>query len=284
MSTIRLRCVLFIMIGLSCQRISAQDTAKTIFVIDQELGEIIDSTEKANYHLFPFCSSKDFRQARFFRLGDSTYTLSIEIKDGSTREFPYSGKDMLETRRLISRLYGSPDPPKAPLSREERKALSLKKKPAMNAIYTELGGSVGAPVSLNYERVYFTDNLWFMARLGCGYHNETVTDVISYYGKNTEYGRFSVLQTVFGGGIVTSGWRNHFEVSGGLVYNFTSNRDPADSYPSYGTFQLQAAYRYQKKCSSFFFKAGIGTHVDNYQHNLFGTIFPLPLISMGGSF
>ncbi len=62
----------------------------SILVIDEKVGEVIDSTEKIRYKLFPSISNKDFVSAQFKMDKNGKIRLDVLLKDGSYKSQPYS--------------------------------------------------------------------------------------------------------------------------------------------------------------------------------------------------
>jgi hypothetical protein len=63
----------------------AQDSLHVI-TLSEKVGEVIDSTEKKQYGLFPYYSAKDFESAQLFRMPDSSMVLRAKMKQGTLKE------------------------------------------------------------------------------------------------------------------------------------------------------------------------------------------------------
>lgn len=79
---------------------TSQDSSK-ILIVSSKVGELIDSTEKAKYHLFPFYSKAEFQSAQFVQMPDSSIVLKAIMKDGSIKEKRISEKEFLWTKTII---------------------------------------------------------------------------------------------------------------------------------------------------------------------------------------
>lgn len=62
---------------------------------------MIDSTEKAKYHLFPFWTKEEFRGAYFYRKADSSIVLKGAMKDGSIKTMAYPQADFNNSAYLV---------------------------------------------------------------------------------------------------------------------------------------------------------------------------------------
>lgn len=65
----------------------AQDTAQ-VLTISNKVGDVIDSTEKANYHLFPYWDVKDFQSAQFIQDRDLKIYAVGKMKNGTIKKMP----------------------------------------------------------------------------------------------------------------------------------------------------------------------------------------------------
>src|SRR3989304_8298828 len=59
-----------------------------VLVISDKVGNVIDSTEKAKYHLFPYWENKDFQSAQFIQEPDGKIYVVGTMKDGRVKKMP----------------------------------------------------------------------------------------------------------------------------------------------------------------------------------------------------
>ena len=77
-----------------------QDTSE-LLVLSDKVGEEIDSTEKMQYHLFPYYSPKDFQSAQLFRMSDNSMVLKAMMKNGSIQERSITNEEYRIFKRLV---------------------------------------------------------------------------------------------------------------------------------------------------------------------------------------
>ncbi|MGQ0826836.1 MAG: phage holin family protein [Bacteroidota bacterium] len=99
----------------------SEDTVK-VLIVNPIVGESIDSTEKVNYHLFPFWGPSVFRSARFIKKTDGKIYLEGTMKTGETKTIIYTESDFSSIGSQISRITVlSPEEEKESEDRENRK-------------------------------------------------------------------------------------------------------------------------------------------------------------------
>jgi hypothetical protein len=82
----------------------AQQPASRVLVVSSVVGEVIDSQEKATYHLFSYYTAKEFQEARFVQslAPDSAITLRTTLTDGRTLLLPMPQTEFLAIRKKIN--------------------------------------------------------------------------------------------------------------------------------------------------------------------------------------
>jgi len=80
-----MRNILIISFTLICSLGFSQNRLHVI-TLSEKVGEVIDSTEKKQYGLFPYYASKDFESAQLFRMPDSSMVLKAKMKQGTLKE------------------------------------------------------------------------------------------------------------------------------------------------------------------------------------------------------
>ena len=87
---------------------SEGDTLRAM-IVHHLVGDIIDSTEKSKYHLFPFWKKEEYKLAQFFQKNDGSIFLLGTMKDGSTKTILYSREQFEQTTSLINSFAGKED-------------------------------------------------------------------------------------------------------------------------------------------------------------------------------
>ncbi|QJX46477.1 hypothetical protein HMJ29_05815 [Hymenobacter taeanensis] len=97
------RLLLLLLTLLFSSTLHAQQQSTRPLIISPVVGPIIDGSEKARYNLFPFYSSKEFKEAAFEQslTPDSTITLRTTLVDGRILLRPIPHYEYLNTRRQI---------------------------------------------------------------------------------------------------------------------------------------------------------------------------------------
>src|SRR3990172_6908692 len=65
-----------------------EKNTEQVLVISDKVGNVIDSTEKAKYHLFPYWENKDFQSAQFIQEPDGKIYVVGTMKDGRVKKMP----------------------------------------------------------------------------------------------------------------------------------------------------------------------------------------------------
>ncbi len=91
--------LLFLLYALLSLDAAAQDSLR-VKVIHEYVGEVIDSTEKSKYHLFPFLSSKQFISAQFLTKPDGSVILRAKMKYDTIMDREFS-EQMLEWTNIL---------------------------------------------------------------------------------------------------------------------------------------------------------------------------------------
>jgi hypothetical protein len=97
--------LLGLLLFLLCSRtLYAQQPASRVLVVSPVVGEVIDSQEKATYHLFSYYTAKEFQEARFVQslAPDSAITLRTTLTDGRTLLLPMPQTEFLAIRQKIN--------------------------------------------------------------------------------------------------------------------------------------------------------------------------------------
>ena len=92
--------IVFFLVLIISKSGASQDSSK-VLIVSSKVGELIDSTEKAKYHLFPFYSKAEFQSAQFIQMPDSSIVLKAIMKDGSIKNKLISEKEFLWTKTII---------------------------------------------------------------------------------------------------------------------------------------------------------------------------------------
>lgn len=87
-------------------------TTPQIIVLHDSVGTVIDSSEKARFHLFPFWSAKQFDHAEFLMNADSTISIRGTMKDGNVYTIPCT-KDEFANYQYQVRYYSGTLPKEA---------------------------------------------------------------------------------------------------------------------------------------------------------------------------
>ncbi|SNC76323.1 hypothetical protein SAMN06265337_3328 [Hymenobacter gelipurpurascens] len=97
----RLLAIFLLLLSYTAQ---AQQPATRVLVVSPAVGEVIDSREKATYHLFPYYTAKEFSEARFVQVlaPDSAITLRTTLTDGRTLLLPVPQSEFLAMRQKIN--------------------------------------------------------------------------------------------------------------------------------------------------------------------------------------
>ena len=95
-----MRYTFIIALTLICSSGFTQDSLQVITLSDK-VGEVIDSTEKKEYRLFPYYSSKDFESAQLFRMKDSSIVLKAILKNGASKEKNISSDEYWMMKVLV---------------------------------------------------------------------------------------------------------------------------------------------------------------------------------------
>lgn len=72
----------------------------SILTISSKVGDLIDSTEKAKYHLFPYWKAEDFLSAQFIVEPDGKIFIVGQMKDGSIKKMAYSRSSYEQLARM----------------------------------------------------------------------------------------------------------------------------------------------------------------------------------------
>jgi hypothetical protein len=85
---------------ISYQHVTLPVNGDSVLIINETVGEVIDSSEKTLLHLFPFIESKNFSEGKFIKEGDKIF-LVAKMKDGAEKRYPYSNEEFIQTAKLI---------------------------------------------------------------------------------------------------------------------------------------------------------------------------------------
>jgi hypothetical protein len=78
----------------------SEDTLK-VLTISPKVGDVIDSAEKAKYHLFSFWENDKFLSAQFVQQPDSSIFLVGTMKDGTIKKMPYTRAHYDQTAKNV---------------------------------------------------------------------------------------------------------------------------------------------------------------------------------------